>query len=149
MEKALWCIDMTEKLDCDHFHMGVIKGHILLANQKEAEAEAAFAKVLQDSGNNPKVRLRIIISYHDNKFLHFAYNAYLDFFKTVGEDYKEGYAYLALCCNELMKNDEFLYYLKKACDCNPEEARAILGEFFPSHMDPKDYYQYALEHTDD
>jgi hypothetical protein len=73
----------------------------------------------------------------------------LDFFKTVGEDYKEGYAYLALCCNELMKNDEFLYYLKKACDCNPEEARAILGEFFPSHMDPKDYYQYALEHTDD
>jgi tetratricopeptide (TPR) repeat protein len=149
MEKALWCIDMTEKLDCDHFHMGVIKGHILLANQKETEAEAAFAKVLQDSGNNPKVRLRIIISYHDNKFLHFAYNAYLDFFKTVGEDYKEGYAYLALCCNELMKNDEFLYYLKKACDCNPEEARAILGEFFPAHMDPKDYYQYALEHTDD
>jgi tetratricopeptide (TPR) repeat protein len=149
MDKAIWCLDMTDKLDCAHFHMGVIKGHILLANKKDDEAEAVFAKILKDSGNNPKVMLRVIISYHDNKFLHFAYEAYLNFFKTVGEDYKEGYSYLALCCNDLKKHDEFLRYLKKACDSNPEEARAVLGELFPDNMNPKDYYEYALEHPNE
>ena len=149
MDKAIWCLDMTDKLDCDHFHMGVIKGHILLANKKDDEAEAVFAKILKDSGNNPKVMLRVIISYHDNKFLHYAYEAYLNFFKTVGEDYKEGYSYLALCCNDLKKHDEFLRYLKKACDSNPEEARAVLGELFPDNMNPKDYYEYALEHSNE
>lgn len=149
MDKALWCLDMTDQLDCNHYHMGVIKGHILLANQKIKEAKAAFYKVIKESGYNPTVVLRVIISYQDNKYLQFAYESYLGFFEKVGKDFKEGYSYLALCCNELMKKDEFLYYLKKACDCNPEEARAVLGELFPDNMDPKDYYKYALEHSDE
>ena len=149
MDKALWCLDMTDQLDSNHYHMGVIKGHILLANQKIKEAKAAFYKVIKESGYNPTVVLRVIISYQDNKYLQFAYESYLGFFEKVGKDFKEGYSYLALCCNELMKNDEFLYYLKKACDCNPEEARAVLGELFPDNMDPKDYYKYALEHSDE
>jgi hypothetical protein len=105
--------------------------------------------VLLESDNDPKVKLRIIISYHDNKYLQFAYNAYSDFFNTVDDDFREGYAYMALCCNELSKNDEFLYYLKKACDYNPGETKAVLGEFFPDDMDPKDYYDYALKHSND
>jgi hypothetical protein len=56
---------------------------------------------------------------------------------------------MALCCNDLKKDDEFLYYLKKACECNPEEAKAVLGEFFPEDMAPKDYYDYALKHLND
>ena len=149
MDKALWCLDMTDKLDCNHFHMGVIKGHILLTNKKTAEAKAAFKKVLKESGNNPSVILRVIISYHDNKYLQFAYESYIEFFKKVGEDYKEGYSYLALCCNDLKKHDEFLVYLKKACERNPEEARTVLGELFPANMPTKDYYEYALEHPND
>jgi tetratricopeptide (TPR) repeat protein len=149
MDKALWCLDMTDQLDCDHFHMGTVKGHILLANHKENEAKKVFDKVLLESDNDPKVKLRIIISYHDNKYLQFAYNAYSDFFNTVDDDFREGYAYMALCCNELSKNDEFLYYLKKACDYNPGETKAVLGEFFPDDMDPKDYYDYALKHSND
>ena len=149
MDKALWCLDMTDKLDCNHYHMGVIKGHILLTNKKLEEAKSAFKKVLKESGNNPTVILRVIISYHDNKFLHFAYESYIEFFKKYGEDYKEGYSYLALCCYDLKKHDEFLLYLKKACDCNPEEARTVLGELFPDNMNPKDYYEYALEHPND
>lgn len=149
MDKAIWCMDMTDQLDCNHLLMDITKGHILLMNNKDEEAKAIFAKVLKDSGNNPRVKLRIIISYHDNKFFESAYNAYIDFYNTVDKDFNEGYAYLALCCNELKKNDEFLYYLKKACDCNPEEAKAVLGDFFPDDMNPKDYYEYALKHPDD
>ena len=149
MDKALWCLDMTDKLDCNHYHMGVIKGHILLANRKLEEAKSAFQKVLKESENNPTVILRVIISYHDNKYLHFAYESYIEFFKKFGEDYKEGYSYLALCCYDLKKHDEYLFYLKKACDCNPEEAHTVLGEHFPDDMNPKDYYEYALEHSNE
>lgn len=149
IDKALWCIDMTDQLDCDHLHMGITKGHILLTNHKDEEAKAIFAKVLKESGHNPHIWLRIIISFHDNKFLDSAYDAYKKFFATVGNDFKEGYTYMALCCKELKKNEEFLYYLKKACDCNPEEANTVLSEFFPEGMDPKDYYKYALKHSND
>ena len=129
--------------------MIVLKGHILLANKKEAEARKEFKKALELSDNNTKVQLKIIISYQDNHYLKPAYDAYLDFFKNVDSDWKEGYSYMALCCNDLHKDDEFLYYLKKACECDPEEARIVLGDFFPEDMEPKDYYNYALEHLND
>ena len=49
----------------------------------------------------------------------------------------------------MKKDEEFLYYLKEACERNPEEAKAILGEYFPEDLNPKDYYNYALEHLND
>ena len=149
IDQALWCLDMTDQLDCDHLHMGTVKGHILLTNKKEEEAQKVFAKVLKDSGNDPKVKLKIIISYHDNKYLQFAYDAYSELIKSAGDNFHAVYAYMASCCNDLMKNDEFLYYLKKACDYTPEEAKVVLGEYFPDDMDPKDYYEYALKHSND
>ena len=49
----------------------------------------------------------------------------------------------------MKKDEEFLYYLKEACERNPEEAKAILGEYFPEDLNPKDYYNYALKHLND
>jgi predicted Zn-dependent protease len=147
LDKALWCLTMTEKLNCDHLQMDIIKGHILLTNKKEEEAKELFSKVLRESNNNPNYWLKIIISYQDNEHLDFAYNAFSDFFKTVGEDFNEGYSYMAMCCYDLTKKDEFLYYLKKACDCNPKEAKTVLCEYFPEDMSPKDYYEYASKRT--
>ena len=149
LDKALWCIDMTYKLKCDHVHMQVMRGHVLLTNKKDEEARKEFNKALELSNNDLKIQLRIIISYHDNLHLNYAHQLYLDFFKKVDDDWNEGYSYMALCCNDLKKDDEFLYYLKKACECNPEEAKAVLGEFFPEDMAPKDYYDYALKHLND
>ncbi|SHL14743.1 tetratricopeptide repeat protein [Xylanibacter ruminicola] len=146
VEKALQCIDLTDKLDCDHLHMAVMRGHVLLSNKKEKEARQEFIKALELSHNDPKIKLKIIISYHDNMYLNEAYKLYLGFFKNVDENWKEGYSYIALCCNDLKKEDEFLCYLKKACECNPDEVKAVLGEFFPEDLDPKDYYNYALKH---
>ena len=149
IDKSLWCIDMTDKLECDHIHMTVMRGHVLLTNKKEEEAEKEFNKALELSNNDPKIRLKIIISYHDNMHLNYAYKLYQEYFKTVGKDHNEGYAYFALCCKDMKKDDEFLHYLKKACDYIPEEAKAVLGEYFPEDINPKDYYNYALEHLND
>ena len=145
MGKSLWCLDMTDKLDCNHIQIRVTKGHVLLANKKRREAKAEFRKALEESNFDPQIRLRIIVSYHDNMYLDFAYKAYLDFFKTVDNEWDFGYAYMALCCNDLKKKDEFLYYLKLACEKNPEEAQTVLCDFFPEDMDSKDYYNFALE----
>ena len=149
LEQSLWCIDMTDKLDCDHIHMLVMRGHILLSNKKDEDAQKEFNKALEASNNNPKIQLKIIISYHDNMHLNYAYKLYSKFFKEVDQDWDEGYSYFALCCNDLKKDDEFLYYLKKACECNPGEAKVVLGEFFPEDLKPKDYYDYAIEHLND
>ena len=146
MDQALWCLDMTDKLDCNHFQFAVIKGHILLANKLEEKARQVFDDVLEASGNDPNIQLRIIISYQDNNKLEYAYKAYKEFFKAMGNDYKEGYSYMALCCRDLNNNDEALYYLKKACDCNPEEAKDVLGSLFPEDLSPKDYYDYIQKH---
>ena len=149
LDKAISSLDKTKQLNCDHIYMEITKGHLLLANDKKEEAIKTFTLALQASNNDPHTRLRIIISYHDNKYLQGAYEAYTKFFMTVEEGFDEGYSYMALCCHDLAKYDEFLYYLKKACDINPEEAKTVLGVLFPEGMNPQDYYAFAIEHLND
>ena len=38
-------------------------------------------------------------------------------------------------------------YLKDAVDKNPEEAKAVLADFFPKGMEPYDYVEYAKKHS--
>jgi hypothetical protein len=68
------------------------------------------------------------------------------FFKVVNEyepDFDKGYAYLALCCYDLGKQEEFLITLHRAVEKNPQEARMVLGFLFPEGMDPSDYIKWA------
>ena len=149
LNEALLCLDMTDNMKCDHISLRVMRGHFLLTHKKEKEAREEFDKALEQSGNAPRTQLQIIISYQDNMHLDYAYKSFLKFFSSVDSNWKLGYSYMALCCNDLKKHDEFLYYLKKACDCNPEEAEIVLSEYFPENMESKDYYNYALEHSKD
>ena len=149
LDQALWCLSMTEQLDCDHSNILVMKGHILLTFKKDKEASDAFREALEKSNNSKKIQLQIIVSYQDNLHLNFAYKLYTEFFKHIDEKWNEGYSYMALCCNDLKKDDEFLHYLQKACECNPKEAKTVLCVLFPEDMEPKDYYDYALEHLND
>ena len=149
IDKALWCLDMTDHINCDHIHMKVMRGHIFLSNGKTEEARKSFDKALELANNSAIVQLKIAISYHDHLHLQYAHELYLKYFRSIEKDCKEGYSYMALCCKELKKDDEYLYYLKKACEENPEEAKIVLSEFFPEDLEPKDYLNYALEHLND
>jgi hypothetical protein len=51
---------------------------------------------------------------------------------------------MALCCKDLKKDDEFMEYLKLACEKNPKEARRVLGSLFPKDIKSKDYYEYMI-----
>lgn len=141
-ETALYYLDQTSALDCDHINMEIIRGHVLLTNKRLKEAEETFKKALLMSGNAPKTMLRIIVSLYDNRYLNSTYSLLKKFFNSVDEDWSDGYAYMALCCLDIKKYDEFLHYLRIAIDKNPKETKMVLGSYIPKGMDLKEYYEY-------
>ena len=140
--KAMECMDMTEAYDCDHTDMEVLRGHILLENGMYEEAEKRFQKAIIRSDSAPNILLRIMVSLYDNKYLETSYKMFKRFFEITDEDFDEGYSYMALCCWDMKRTDEFLHYLKIAVKRNPKEAKTVLNHIFPKNMDAKDYYDY-------
>ena len=122
----------------------VMKGHILLENHQADAAERSFRHALVDSGMEPIILLHVAVSFYDNGYPESAYNLLRKLMETADSDWKDGYAYLAMCCYELKKKEEFLAALQKACQVNPVEAEAVLGSLFPDETEPKDYYSYMI-----
>ncbi len=143
-DKAMEWLDKTDALDCDHVQLEVVKGHILLADERMEEAEKHFKKAIKDSKEPYVTLLRVIVSVFDNKYLDAAYALFKNFFRVVPKDNTTGFAYMALCCYEQDKYAEFLEYLKKACQKNPKECKLVLSHLFPEEMDPKEYYGFLL-----
>lgn len=143
-ETALNYLDQTSALNCDHINMEIVRGHILLSNKRLKEAEDTFKGALQMSGNAPMTMLRIIVSLYDNRYVNSSYSLMKKFFNYVDEDWTDGFAYMALCCLDIKKYDEFLHYLRIAIDKNPKETRMVLGSYIPKGMELNEYYDYIL-----
>lgn len=141
-ETALYYIDLTKDLDCDHTDMEVIRGHILIACKRLDEAERVYKQAIVDSGNAPRTMLRIMVSLYDNRYVHAAYRLFKQFFSYVDKDWNDGYAYMALCCWDMHKDEEFLKYLKIAVEKNPKETKLVLKHIFPQNLQVEDYYEY-------
>ena len=138
-------LDKTQKMDCDHVDIMVVKGHILLQNNKIAEAEEAFKQAILKSNNAPSVLLRIIVSLYDNRYLNACYQMLIKFFQLVSDfypDYKSGNAYMALCCYDMGRYEEFMKYLQMAVEQDPNEAKAVLSCLFPEGTPVTDYVTY-------
>ena len=144
IDTALYYIDKTKDYDCDHINMEIIRGHILLSNGLKKEAEETFTYALQHTQDVSKTMLRIIVSLYDNHYIQSCYHLMKNFFKVVDDNWDEGYSYMANCCLNMKKQDEFLYYLKLAVERNPKEAREVLKGLFPEGMRPDEYYDYML-----
>ena len=145
LETALYYIDKTKELDCDQTNMEIVRGHILLANGRLEEAEQAFRHALQYTEDVPRTMLRIIVSLYDNHYVRSSYILLKNFFRHVDKDWKEGYSYMAVCCLDMNKQDEFLHYLQMAVERNPIEARTVLSGYFPEGMAPEKYYEYMVK----
>lgn len=145
LKQALEQLDKTEAMDCDHIDMMVIRGHILLQNGKVEESQETFKQAIIKSKNAPRIMLRIIVSLYDNRHLQACYEMLLKFFEIVHEyypDYKEGNAYMALCCYELGRITEFMKYLRLAVEKDPSEAKFALAFLFPEGTTINDYVSY-------
>lgn len=146
--KALEMIDAAMELPGDTTDLMVIRGHILLENGMLEEAEETFKDAIRQSDNSPSVLLRIIVSLYDNRYVNSSYEMFKKFFEVVdvyAPDFNKGHAYMALCCHDLGKNDEFLEYLQKSVEINPREAKLVLGFLFPEGMEPSEYVANAKQ----
>ena len=143
--QAMQMLDKTETLSCDHVDMLVVRGHILLQNQQVHKAEEAFKMAIMKSDHAPSVLLRIIVSLYDNRYIQACYEMLLRFFEMVHEyypDYHSGNAYMALCCYDLGRVDEFMKYLRLAVANDPQEAQGVLACLFPEGTPVSDYIPY-------
>lgn len=55
------------------------------------------------------------------------------------------YPYISFCYKSLGDRENFLSYLKKACEEVPEITKGAIGSFF-KNMEPDEYYEYASNH---
>ena len=148
VRQAIAMLDKTKAMDCDHVDIMVVKGHILLQNNKIAEAEEAFKQAILNSNNAPGVLLRIIVSLYDNRYLNACYQMLIKFFQLVRDfypDYKSGNAYMALCCYDMGRFEEFMKYLQMAVEQDPNEAKAVLSCLFPEGTPVTDYIPYMKQ----
>ncbi len=143
-ETALYYVDKAEEMGCDHLDMLVIRGHILLGNNRIKEAEQMFKQAISESNSSKQIVMRVIVSIYDNKYTEAAYTLFKHFYAYYDKTH-EGHSYMALCCFDLKHYDEFLTYLKSACEHQPQEARQVLGHLFPQGMKPEDYYHYMVK----
>ena len=142
---ALRCIDTTLKQnDVNRNEVLVVRGHILLEHGKVKQAIACFLEALRATSFSHEIFFRIAISVYDCGYPTIAYRMFKAYTDSHHDDSNDGIAYLASCCKYINRHDEYLKYLRLACEKNPGEARKILGDDFPEGMDPKDYYGYEL-----
>lgn len=150
VDEALECIDETLKLqDINRNDVLVVRGHILLEHGKVKAAIACFLEALRATAFSHEIFFRIAISVYDCGYPTIAYRMFKAYTEVHDGDGDEGMAYLASCCKHINRRDEYLKYLKMACEKNPTEARKILGGDYPEGMDPKDYYSYELSRRND
>ena len=145
VKQAIEMLDRTETLPCDHTDMLVVRGHILLQNNQINRAEEAFKMAIMKSDNSPAVMLRIIVSLYDNRYTQACYQMLLKFFAMVREyypNYKSGNAYMALCCYDLGRSEEFMKYLRLAVEQDPKEAQGVLSYLFPEATPVSEYVSY-------
>lgn len=123
----------------------VMQGHLLMEAGRWQEAKSYYSKAITDSGCSPHIFLRIAISIYDLGYHNHSYRLF-QVMKQLGDDEtrSEGYAYEALCCYALGKDEEFREAVKKACEKNPREAAVVLSDLFPEDVSPENYYQYLI-----
>lgn len=145
IEQAMDWLNKTDQLDCDHVQITVIKGHVSLSAGLLEEAEKYFRTAVINSDTPTQTLLRVIVSLYDNRYLEASYKMLKKFFQIAGDNNNEGYAYMALCCHDLKRYDEYLAFLKKACEINPKECQMVLNHLFPSELEPEKYYEYVKD----
>lgn len=143
-EEALAYVDKAKRLKVSGtVELLLLRAHILLSNDDVERAKRYYRKAIHASDDKMKTLLQVSVSVLECGFYTIAYKFLELYIKGMSDEMADGYSYMALCCESLDKHEEFLKYVRLACDANPDEARTVLGDLFPKGMEPQDYYEYA------
>ena len=128
----------------DSIVVDVTIGHIYLMKGNATEAQRYFYSALTESKNKSLTLIHIGVSTFDNGYIEYAYNLFSTLLPEMDDDWDIGYAYLARCCYELKKEEEFKAYLQQAVERNPEESIEVLSDLFPEGTKPQDYPNISI-----
>lgn len=142
-DQALAYADLLSLDDYDEAERLVLRGHIYLDAKQPKAAESMFKKAIALSDSEPRVLLRIAVSLYDNGILSLCHTLLKRFIDSpLGEANRECHIYMALCCWEMKRYEEFRAHLQIAVQDYPQQCKEILGHIFPKDLPPKDYCKY-------
>ena len=116
-----------------------LKGTIYLFNKMTSEAVEMFRKATIESNKDSDVLLTIGIALYDNLKLSNAYSVFRYIVENNGERGRIAIPYLARCCFDLDKKEEYKKYLRMSLSYSPTETFTILSELYPNGTSPEDY----------
>lgn len=146
-DKAHAYIDKAMDIDeMDKDELIVQKGRLFLEEGQPEEASRCFITALHHSAGSTHLMFDIAVVFYDCGYVQMAYKMFITLITADLDGWDDGYAYLAACCYDLHRKEDFLKYLKTACEKNPQEARYVLSDLFPTGTPPEDYYEYAINH---
>ena len=143
-DEAIRIINQAEDeiQDSTDSNLEILRGHIMLEQGDYKNAENIFKKAVSSAANPTSTILHIMVSLCDNGYAETAYRILKKLYPTSDDKFKDGFSYMAMCCWETKRYNEFMNYLKAAVKQNPQEAKLILGDIFPPEMEPDDFYSY-------
>lgn len=143
MDKALEYVGKAEEIETsDKNELMVLKAHIYLEHNDVSNAIRYYKNAIHKSDFSRKISIHIAISIFDCGYVNITYKILKSINTFRADTNKKGLAYLALCCQQLNKEEEFLSYLKQACEEESDEAQFVLGHLFPKGFAVNEYYKY-------
>ena len=127
-DEALMYIKKSESADCEHNEMKVLQGYVLMNKGDFEGGRECYQQALSDSGYAPMIYLKIGMALYENRLYTAAYMTTKSLLEICPEEMVEAYAYHALFCYYVRKDDEYLEYRKIAYEKDPKLADMVLGE---------------------
>lgn len=127
---------------CHHVDFSIIDvtiGHLYLNLGQPKEALDFYFQSITESENKDQALINVAISIFDNGYFELTYRILINYLPNAAKDWTEGFAYLARCCYELKKTEEYKQFLQIAIERNPRECQDVLSDLYPPETEIKDY----------
>ena len=145
------CVDAMEKTKgADTVSTNVMRGFLALKQDHTKEAYAWFGRAIEASPHdNLQAMLLIAYSAYESGYIYLARKVFCKVVDRVEVgSWSGGWAFMALCDNDLGDREAFLHDLKKAILKDPAVTASFLSHLFPTGLNVNNYYNYALTHNE-
>ena len=154
VDEAIRYIEQANEIRPTEYSLDVFKGNIYLENRQKEKAFEYFKRALTEADADQLIENHFFIgiSLAENEMYNEA-EAHFLFIKEHQELDLNGvgqkiYSYLAFCALMRYQYEDFLKYLKTACDKDDPYLEVTIGRFIPSEVELKDFYDYVLTHPE-
>ena len=114
-----------------------------MGNENSSQTNSpSYINPFKKENEKPLLSMHIAVSLFDNGYIEQCYKILKKSLSLYKEPIIDTWPYLALCCIELHRNEEFLYFLKEAVEKAPLQTQQLLKDLFPVGTEVDEYYDY-------